>query len=68
MPQLSGTDFLRQARELCPNVPGLIVTGYADLDEIGDPPEGVEILLKPFTPTALEAAIARACGEEIVAE
>ena len=68
MPNLSGTDFLRQARTLCPDVPALIVTGYADLDEIGNPPENVEILLKPFTPAALEAAIARACGQGAVAE
>ena len=67
MPRLSGTEFLRQARELCPDVPALIVTGYADLDAITDPPAGVEILLKPFTPSALEAAIARVCSTEIVA-
>ena len=68
MPNLSGTDFLRQARTLCPDVPALFVPGYADLDEIGNPPENVEILLKPFTPAALEAAIARACGQSAVAE
>jgi PAS domain S-box-containing protein len=60
MPHLSGTEFLRGARELCPNVPALIITGYAESDRISDRPEGVEILLKPFTPNALDAAIARA--------
>ena len=60
MPHLSGTEFLRGARELCPNVPALIITGYAEADHISDRPEGVEILLKPFTPNALDAAIARA--------
>jgi PAS domain S-box-containing protein len=59
MPHLSGTEFLREARALCPNVPALMITGYADADAISDPPEGVEILLKPFTPSALETAIAR---------
>ena len=67
MPHLSGTDFLREARGLCPNVPAIIVTGYAELDAISDPPKGVEILLKPFTPSALEAAIARVCGAEAAA-
>ena len=67
MPHLSGTEFLREARELCPNVPALLVTGYADLDAISDPLAGVEILLKPFTPSALEAAIARVCSAEATA-
>jgi PAS domain S-box-containing protein len=60
MPHLSGTEFLREARTICPNVPALIITGYAEADRISDRPDGVEILLKPFTPNALEAAIARA--------
>ena len=59
MPHLSGTEFLREARKLCPNVPALIITGYAEPGAISDPPEGVEILLKPFTPSVLEAAMAR---------
>jgi CheY-like chemotaxis protein len=62
MPHLSGTDFLRKARELCPDVPALIITGYADAEAIGTPPGGVEVLLKPFTPDKLAAAIARAAG------
>jgi CheY-like chemotaxis protein len=61
MPQLSGTDFLRKAHLLCPDVPALIVTGYAEAEAIGDRPKGVTILQKPFTPTALESAIARLC-------
>jgi PAS domain S-box-containing protein len=63
MPHLSGTDFLRSARELCPDVPALIITGYADTEAIGDRPEDVDILLKPFTPAALEGALARVCSE-----
>jgi PAS domain S-box-containing protein len=66
MPYLSGTDFLREARLLCPDVPALLITGYAETEMIRDRPEGVEMLLKPFTPAKLEAAIARACGAEAV--
>jgi len=62
MPHLSGAEFLRSARELCPNVPGLIITGYAEADAIGDRPEGVEILLKPFTANRLEAILSRICN------
>jgi CheY-like chemotaxis protein len=66
MPHVSGTEFLREARKLCPKVPALIITGYADTDAIQDRPEGVEILLKPFTPHGLHAAIGRICGAEAV--
>ena len=62
MPNISGTEFLRQARKICPDVPALIITGYADADAVRDKPESVEILLKPFTPSALERAVARICG------
>lgn len=62
MPLLSGTEFLREARQLCPGVPALIITGYAEADAVKDSPDGVEILLKPFTPAKLEAALADVCG------
>jgi CheY-like chemotaxis protein len=67
MPHLSGTDFLREAHELCPGVPALIITGYAEADAISDRPHGVEILLKPFTPHKLEAAVSRICSAHAVA-
>jgi CheY-like chemotaxis protein len=67
MPRLSGTDFLREARLVCPDVPGLLITGYAEADMIRDKPDGVETLLKPFTPAALEAAIGRMRRAETVA-
>jgi DNA-binding NtrC family response regulator len=67
MPHLSGTEFVREARRLCPGVPALIITGYAQAETISDRPEGVEILLKPFTPQKLEAALSRASGLAVVA-
>ena len=67
MPNLSGTEFLREARLLCPDVPALLITGYADVETIRDRPQSVEVLLKPFTPAKLEAAIARSCGAEALA-
>jgi CheY-like chemotaxis protein len=67
MPHQSGTEFLREARKLCPGVPALIITGYAEADAVTDRPEGVEIILKPFTPHKLEAAVARVCSEGAVA-
>ena len=65
MPHLSGTEFLREAREICPGVPALIITGYAEADAISDRPEGVEVLLKPFTVRSLEGAIARICAANL---
>jgi CheY-like chemotaxis protein len=67
MPHISGTDFLREARGYCPGVPALIITGYAETDAVSDRPEGVEILLKPFTPHKLEAALERAYAAGAVA-
>ena len=67
MPHVSGTEFLREARVLCPGVPALIITGYAEADAIGDRPEGVEVLLKPFTAKALEAAVSRVCAPAALA-
>jgi CheY-like chemotaxis protein len=67
MPSISGTEFVRRAREFHPGMPALIITGYADADAVQGKPEGVEILLKPFTPSALERAMARACSAGTVA-
>jgi PAS domain S-box-containing protein len=67
MPNGSGTEFLRDARCLCPDVPALIITGYAEADAVRDRPAGVEILLKPFTPHELDAAVARVCAAPAVA-
>ena len=64
MPTLSGTEFIRKAQEICPHVPALIITGYADADAIGDRPSAVQVLLKPFTPAKLEEAITKACSED----
>jgi PAS domain S-box-containing protein len=65
MPHVSGAEFLREARILCPGVPALMITGYADADAISDRPEAVEVLLKPFTPHKLEEAMARICETKV---
>ncbi len=68
MPHLSGTEFLREARLICPKVPALLITGYAQAEMIGDRPEDVEILLKPFTPASLDTSMARVCGAEVIVQ
>jgi CheY-like chemotaxis protein len=67
MPRLSGTDFVRSARELCPGLPALIITGYAEAESIKDRPDGVEILLKPFTANKLESVLGRVCEAQTAA-
>ena len=59
MPHLSGTEFLREAREICSQVPALIITGYAEAEAISDRAEDVVVVQKPFTAAALEDAIGR---------
>jgi len=67
MPHLSGTEFLREAREICPEVPAVIITGYAEAEAIHDRPEGVEILQKPFTAGRLEEVLAQVSDARVVA-
>ena len=37
MPLLSGADVLKQAREIRPGMPGIIISGYADSRSIAGP-------------------------------
>ena len=62
MPTISGSELLRKAREHAPELPALLITGYADPDEIGSRPEDVQVLVKPFTIEQLRRAIGN-CAE-----
>jgi PAS domain S-box-containing protein len=57
MPHVSGAEVIRQARDLCPGLPAIIITGYADAQSISRRPEDVLVLSKPFTPDQLRQAI-----------
>lgn len=61
MPHLSGTELVRMAREIHPQLSALIITGYAEADAVNGRPDDVEILLKPFTPALLQSAVLRTC-------
>ena len=67
MPLISGTEFVRRARQLIPEVPAIIITGYAEADAVRDRPDGVQILLKPFREAALRQALVQACGRPAAA-
>jgi len=62
MPHVSGTQLVRVARQRSPDLSALIITGYAETEAVRDLPDRVEILLKPFTPSALLGALARTCA------
>jgi len=57
MPKLSGTELIRRVREVRPNLPAIIVTGYADGALITNRPDNVAVLVKPYTPQQLDRII-----------
>ena len=57
MPKLSGVELIRKARERVPDLPAIIITGYADKESIGERPDNVAILSKPFTPEQLRSCL-----------
>jgi CheY-like chemotaxis protein len=60
MPRQSGTEVVRLARENRPQLPAVIITGYADGEGINGRPADVGLLMKPFTLAELSGAVERA--------
>ena len=60
MPRQSGTEVVRLARQAHPELPAVIITGYADAEAIGGRPTDVGLLMKPFTLAELSGAVHRA--------
>jgi len=67
MPRQSGTEVVRLARKRVPGLPAIIITGYADADEIGSRPGDVALLMKPFSLTELAGAVDAAISSEAIA-
>jgi len=57
MPQMSGGDMLEQARQIRPDIPAIIISGYADSQSISRKPSEIVVLTKPFTADQIIAAI-----------
>jgi signal transduction histidine kinase len=57
MPLLSGSDVLKQAREIRPGMPGIIISGYADSRSIARHGHESVVLTKPFTLEQMKTAI-----------
>jgi PAS domain S-box-containing protein len=60
MPLVSGSEVIRKLRTVKPDLPGILISGYADTAAISGAPEGVIVVAKPFTSTQLQDAIAAA--------
>jgi DNA-binding NtrC family response regulator len=58
MPLMSGTDMLQHARAIRPDIPGIIISGYAANETVAKAPCDVTVLRKPFTLEQMGAAIA----------
>jgi CheY-like chemotaxis protein len=67
MPLISGSEGIRQAREICADIPAILITGYAEAASISGRPSDVHILLKPFGAEQFTAAIASAISRRSVA-
>ena len=61
MPLLSGGEALIRARAIRKDLPGIIISGYADADSIARKPANVAVLTKPFTPRDISSAIKTVC-------
>ncbi len=57
MPVMSGSDMLKQARKIRPDLPCIIISGYADSQSISRKPSEIVVLTKPFTFDQISAAI-----------
>jgi len=57
MPLMSGCEMLKQARGLRPEIPAILISGYADDRAMADAPPGVALVRKPFTPVQMGEAI-----------
>jgi CheY-like chemotaxis protein len=60
MPLMSGGDMLRQARKIRPDLPGIIISGYADSRSTAQKSREIVFLSKPFTLDQMGAAIGAA--------
>jgi PAS domain S-box-containing protein len=65
MPLLSGGEALLRAREIRADLPGLIISGYAEAQSIEHKPADVAVLTKPFAPEDISRVIAELCPAEL---
>lgn len=57
MPQMSGTELLQAIRERHPDLPVILMSGYAQEKELMDSVEADAFIAKPFSPTMLREMV-----------
>jgi hypothetical protein len=60
MPGISGPEVIRAAKQARPDLPTVLMTGYADADALGEDFRHVVLLKRPFRLQDLEAALGSA--------
>jgi signal transduction histidine kinase len=60
MPLMSGGEMLDHARKIRADLPGIIISGYADSRAMAARPREIVVLTKPFTRDQMKAAIGAA--------
>ena len=62
---MTGVELARKARELFPDLPVLVSTGYADMEDIEAEIGVGAVLRKPFQLHELGAAVSRAAAQRV---
>ena len=63
MPEMSGTELLKQARATRPEIRAVFITGYADQPLISGNLKNEIVVQKPFTTEQLTLAVRTALGQ-----
>jgi DNA-binding NtrC family response regulator len=66
MPGKDGMSLLREVKEKWPNVPVIVMSGYATTDTVEEVSrtDAVTFIAKPFTPDELVEAVAKVIEKE----
>jgi PAS domain S-box-containing protein len=67
MPGMNGIDLIQEIRNLQPDLPAVIITGYADLGSGSTLPDGATVLYKPFARDRLLHALRGVMAREAAA-
>jgi CheY-like chemotaxis protein len=57
MPGMGGLELASAARRVAPSVPIIVVTGWAEREDIASAPEVTAVLVKPVDPDVLAQAV-----------
>ncbi len=60
MPKMSGLELLAEARRRRPDLPAVVITGYADVEAMQARPNDVAVVAKPFSANSLLQALVEA--------